>query len=36
LEEVQTLAGHSDPRTTEIYDRRHRRVSQNLVERITS
>ena len=28
------LAGHSHPRTTEIYDRRRRRVTRNIVERI--
>ena len=35
LEDVQHLAGHADPRTTRLYDRRQRRVSRNLVERIT-
>ena len=35
LEDVQYLAGHSDPRTTQIYDRRKRRVSRNIVERIS-
>ena len=35
LEDVQYLAGHAHPRTTQIYDRRRRRVSQNLVERIS-
>ena len=33
-EDVQYLAGHAHPRTTQIYDRR-RRVSRNLVERIS-
>ena len=33
LEDVQYLAGHA--RTTQIYDRRRRRVSRNLVERIS-
>ena len=28
LEDVQYLAGHSDPRTTRIYDRRRRKVTR--------
>lgn len=35
LEDVQYLAGHSDPRTTRLYDRRQKRVSRNTVERIS-
>ncbi len=35
LEDVQYLAGHSNPRTTQIYDRRRRRVTWNIVERIS-
>jgi integrase len=35
LEDVQYLAGHSDPRTTRIYDRRRREVTRNIVERIS-
>jgi site-specific recombinase XerD len=35
LEDVQYLAGHSNPRTTQIYDRRGRRVTRNIVERIS-
>jgi len=35
LEDVQYLAGHSDPRTTRLYDRRRRRVTRNIVERIS-
>jgi integrase/recombinase XerD len=35
LEEVQFLAGHSDPRTTRLYDRRQKRVTRNIVERIS-
>jgi len=35
LEDVQQLAGHSDPRTTRLYDRRQRRVTRNIVERIS-
>lgn len=35
LEDVQFLAGHSDPRTTGLYDRRNRRVTRNIVERIS-
>ena len=33
--EVQYLVGHSDPSTTQIYDRRQQKVSRNLVERIS-
>ncbi len=36
LEDVQYLAGHSHPRTAQIYDRRRLRVSRNLVERISA
>ena len=32
---VQYLVGHSDPNTTQIYDRRKQKVSRNLVERIS-
>ena len=35
LEDVQNLAGHADPRTTRLYDRRRRRVTRNIVERIS-
>jgi integrase/recombinase XerD len=35
LEDVQYLAGHADPRTTRLYDRRQKRVTRNLVERIS-
>ena len=35
LEDVAYLVGHSDTRTTALYDRRHRRVTRNLVERIS-
>ena len=35
LEDVQYLAGHANPRTTQIYDRRRRRVRRNIVERIS-
>ena len=35
LEDVQNLAGHADPRTTRLYDRRHRKVTRNIVERIS-
>jgi site-specific recombinase XerD len=35
LTDVQYLAGHADPRTTRLYDRRQRAVSRNLVERIS-
>ena len=35
LEDVQNLAGHADPRTTRLYDRRKRQVTRNIVERIS-
>ncbi|WP_231933212.1 tyrosine-type recombinase/integrase [Botrimarina mediterranea] len=35
LEDVQNLAGHADPRTTRLYDRRGRCVTRNIVERIS-
>ncbi len=35
LEDVQYLAGHADPRTTRLYDRRHKQVTRNIVERIS-
>ena len=33
LEDVQYLAGHFQPRTTQIYDRRRRHITRNIVER---
>lgn len=35
LEDVQYLAGHAEPRTTGLYDRRRKRVTRNIVERIS-
>jgi integrase/recombinase XerD len=35
LEDVQYLLGHSDVRVTRLYDRRQRRVTRNIVERIS-
>jgi integrase/recombinase XerD len=35
LEDVQFLTGHSDARTTRLYDRRQKRVTRNIVERIS-
>lgn len=35
LEEVQHVAGLADPRTTRLYDRRQKRVTRNVVERIS-
>ena len=35
LEDVQHLAGHATPQTTQIYDRRDRAVTRNIVERIS-
>ncbi|HEX3146678.1 MAG TPA: tyrosine-type recombinase/integrase [Gemmataceae bacterium] len=35
LGDVQYLAGHADPRTTRLYDRRPKKVTRSLVERIS-
>lgn len=35
LGDVQRLAGHADPRTTRLYDRRDRKITRNIVERIS-
>jgi integrase/recombinase XerD len=35
LEDVQYLAGHSSPTTTRVYDRRKKRITRNIVERIS-
>ncbi len=35
LADVQYLAGHADPRTTRLYDRRQKRVTRQIVERIS-
>lgn len=35
LEDAQYLAGHADPRTTRLYDRRQKQVTRNTVERIS-
>lgn len=34
LEDGQYLAGHADPRTTKLYDRRKQQVSRNTIEKI--
>lgn len=34
-EDVQFLAGHADARTTSLYDRRGKKVTRNIVERIS-
>ena len=34
--DVQNFAGHSDPRTTQLYDRTSKEVTRNLVERIST
>jgi len=35
LDDVQHLAGHADARTTKLYDRRDKKVTRNIVERIS-
>jgi integrase/recombinase XerD len=35
LEDMQRLAGHSDPRTARLYDRRDQKITRNIVERIS-
>jgi hypothetical protein len=35
LEDVQHLAGHAVPGTTGLYDRRQKKVTRNIVERIS-
>jgi integrase/recombinase XerD len=35
LEDVQHLLGHSDVRTTRLYDRRQKQITRNIVERIS-
>ena len=35
LEEVQYLAGHADPRTTRLYDRRQKKVTRSIVDKIS-
>ena len=35
LEDVQRLTGHADPRTTRLYDRRDKKLTRNIVERIS-
>jgi site-specific recombinase XerD len=35
LDDVQQFLGHRDPRTTKIYDHRDRKITRNIVERIS-
>lgn len=35
LEDVQYLAGHASPTTTRVYDWRRRKVTRNIVERVS-
>jgi integrase len=35
LEQVQYLLGHSDARTTDLYNRTNKEVSRNVVDRIS-
>jgi hypothetical protein len=32
---VQRLAGHADPRTTRLYDRRQKKITRNIVDRLS-
>jgi integrase/recombinase XerD len=34
MQDVQDLAGHAEPRTTGLYDRRQKKVTRNIVEPI--
>jgi len=34
-EDVQYLAGHAEPRTTRLYERRRKKVTRNMVDRIS-
>ena len=36
LEDVQCLAGHAEPRTAKLYERRRKKVTLNIVERLSS
>ena len=36
LETVQYLDSHAHPRTTQIYERQRRRVTRNIVERLSA
>ncbi len=36
LEDVQYLAGHTEPRTTGLYDRRQKQLTRGIVERISA
>lgn len=35
MDDVQYRAGHTEPRTTKLYDRWQKRVMRNIVERIS-
>ncbi len=35
LEDVQYLAGHAEPRTTKLYDRRQKKVTRSIVKRVS-
>lgn len=35
LTDMQYFAGHADPRTTRLYDRRQKKITRNVVERIS-
>lgn len=36
LDDVQRLIGHADPRTTRLYNRRQKKITRNIVERIST
>jgi len=35
-DDVKDLAGHVEPRTTGLYDRRQKKVTRNIVERLST
>ncbi len=35
MDSLEEIAGHAEPRTTGLYDRRQKKVTRNIVERIS-